>query len=180
MSCGLYLSQWGASGSESCWLVGLLGGSMSRWDSDEEIPLQKYKHCIDNCWKKIFSSLSENIEQHLIFLTFLINSDYAPKYLILIMLLPGMTMTAGIIAHHWWDTNGSQRGGRSVDGIALFHTQVVTTLSRCYFSIQRVLWWEVGMGRDFRCLIDQERLCPTGKRNGSFMDSCQSCHHTAK
>lgn len=76
MSCGLYLSQWGASGSESCWLVGLLGGSMSRWDSDEEIPLQKYKHCIDNCWKKIFSSLSENIEQHLIFLTFLINSDY--------------------------------------------------------------------------------------------------------
>lgn len=59
MSCGLYLSQWGASGSESCWLVGLLGGSMSRWDSEEEIPLQKYKllvHCTDNCWKKSFSS----------------------------------------------------------------------------------------------------------------------------
>lgn len=176
MSCGLYLSQWGASGSESCWLVGLLGGSMSRWDSEEEIPLQKYKllvHCTDNCWKKSFSSEREdkaNFNDY----------DYAPKYLILIILLPGMTVTAGIIAHHWWDTNRSQRGGRSVDGIALFHTQVVTTFSRCYFSIQWVLRWEVGMGRNFRCLIDQERLCPTGERNGSFMDSCQSCHHTAK
>ena len=56
-----------------------------------------------------------------------------------------MAVTPGVV-HHWGNLDGCQRRRRSINSIALLHTEMITAVSRRDFTVKGVLWREVGVG----------------------------------